>query len=571
MAYFLKKSKLKKGLYLQIYESFYDPKRKQSAHKSFKALGYLDDLIEGGIDDPIAFFQAEVDRLNAERKQKKEAEQDRLISDVSPETLLGYVPLKAVHDKLGVKKYIDLMQTSIDVEFNVFSLLSSLIYSRAVAPCSKSKTFHDVIPKLGLKTSFSKSQMYDGIAYLGQEYEKIIEIYNHMRDALYPIDTSTTFFDGTNFYFEIDREDDFRKRGPSKEQRKDPIVGLGLLLDADQIPIGMKLYPGNESEKPVMRQVIGDLKQRLGVTGRTVRVADKGLNCAENILHAKRDQDGYLFSKSVKMLPQTEIDWVLLADGYRSVTDSNGELIFRSKSCVDKFPYTYVNEEGKRRKVYLTEKRVVYYSPVLAKKHLREIDRQVNKARHLQLNKAKRSEFGDSAKYVLFKAKDKRSGELTDDNVIPVMNEQAILRARQLAGFNLLVTSEVDMSDQKIYDVYHNLWRIEESFRVMKSQLDARPVYLQKKDTITGHFLICYLTVLLTRLLQFKVLNNNYGSEEIFDFMHSFKVVKLSEYKYINISKGSPFISDLTSSMGLPFNRYFLKRSDITKMLSARF
>lgn len=142
------------------------------------------------------------------------------------------------------------MQTATDFRFNVFDMLSALIYARGVHPCSKSRTYDEVIPKLFGKYDFSLDQLYSGLEYIGSEYEKIIEIYNHQIELTYKFDTSHTYFDCTNFYFEIDREDDFRHKGPSKENKTEPIVGMGLLLDAHQIPIGMKMYPGNESENP---------------------------------------------------------------------------------------------------------------------------------------------------------------------------------------------------------------------------------------------------------------------------------------------------------------------------------
>lgn len=140
------------------------------------------------------------------------------------------------------------------------------------------------------------------------------------------------------------------------------------------------------------------------------------------------------------------------------------------------------------------------------------------------------------------------------------LNEKAIQKALSLAGYNLLVTSEVKMTDSEIYSAYHNLWRIEESFRIMKSQLDARPVYLQKEETITGHFLICYLAVLLTRILQFKILGNNYCSEDILGFMKQFRAAKLSDRKYINLTRNSTFIKDFSKITGLPLTSYFFIR-----------
>lgn len=570
MAFFLKKTNNRKGTYLQIYESYYDPARKCGAHRSYRPIGYIQELCKQGIEDPVAHFQAEVDELNIQREKEKAKEKTRVISEESPEKLLGYFPLKNINDSLGTKKYIDLMQTATEFRFNVYDMMSSLIYARVVQPCSKARTYGEVIPKLFEKTDYSLNQLYSGLGYIGMEYEKIIEIYNHQIGMKYKFDTSHTYFDCTNFYFEIDKEDEFRKKGPSKEGRHEPIVGLGLLLDAHQIPIGMKLYPGNESEKPVIRDVIDSLKERSSISGRTIQVADKGLNCGNNIIHALKDGDGYIFSKSVKTLSQTEKTWILLSDGYRDIKNGSGDILYRIKECIDDFVYDIDLDDGKKRKVTLTEKRVVTYNPALAKKQLYEINRLVDKAYNLKLSKAKKSEYGECAKYVSFISTDDDGNE-TDGKVKIAMNAKAIVEAKKLAGYNLLVTSELKMSATEIYTAYHNLWRIEESFRIMKSELDARPVYLQKEETITGHFLICYLAVLLARLFQFKILGAQYSSEELFAFMRDFRVAKISDRKFMNLSKNSALIKALTNMTRLPLSSYFLTIGHIEKMLGHRF
>ena len=121
------------------------------------------------------------------------------------------------------------------------------------------------------------------------------------------------------------------------KKNKGPIVGLGLLLDANQIPIGMKLFPENQSEKPVIRNVIDELKTRNSVSGRTIQIADKGLNCSENIFHAVKNGDGYIFSKSVKQLPEKEKTWVLLPNDYRDVKNAKGDVLYRIKECIDDY------------------------------------------------------------------------------------------------------------------------------------------------------------------------------------------------------------------------------------------
>jgi len=555
MAYFLKKTKQKNRTYLAIYESYYNHDKKDTAHRCYKSLGSIETHLKNGIEDPISYFQKEVDALNQTRNEAG----IRKISDKSPYLYLGHFPLKSIMDKLKIKKFVDYFKLTNDFKYDLFDLLSSLVYARSVNPCSKNKTFHDVLPNLYHPYDYSYDQLLDGLSFLGSNYEKFIELFTAQVESVYGVDTSKTYFDCTNFYFEIDREDDFRKKGPSKENKKDPIVGLGLLLDSNQIPIGMKMYPGNESEKPVLRDVISHLKKQNNITGKTIHVADKGLNCAQNIAFSKTNGDGYLFSKSVKGLSEKEKVWVLLDGDFNEMKDKSGNVLYRYKSCIDKFPYT-VEHDGKKVTVNLTEKRLLTYNPTLAAKKRYEINRMVEKAKSLTLSQAKKNDYGEAGKYVNF------TDEKGEKAVVSI-NQDAIDKDLRFAGYNLLVTSEIKMSDQDMYSIYHNLWRIEESFKIMKSDLDARPVFLQKEDSIKGHFLICYLAVLLERILQFKVLENKYSTSVIFDFIRNFKVTK-GESKYINTTTYSDFIYDLSKKFNLPLMNYFLTETQIKSMFN---
>ena len=200
------------------------------------------------------------------------------------------------------------------------------------------------------------------------------------------------------------------------------------------------------------------------------------------------------------------------------------------------------------------------YSAKLAEKHLYEINKLADKALLLKLSKAKKEEYGECSKYVNFTDKEGEKAKVS-------INQAAIDRDKALAGYNLFVTSEINMPDNEIYTAYHNLWRIEETFRIMKSNLDAGPVFVQKRETIQGHFLICYLSVLIERLLQFNVLKSRYGAEEIFDFIKGFNVTK-GETKYINTAKNSLLIQDLAKMFNLPLTDYFLSQSDIKKIMN---
>ena len=557
MAYFLKKCKKNGKEYLSIVNSFYDGKRGHTVHETYASYGTGQTLIDEGIENPIKYLEEKIEELNQEENLKKVKQ----INEVSPIKYAGHFLIKSVLDKLEIEKILNIYDLTVNYQFKLFDVLSSLIYSRIIKPCSKYKTFYEVIPYLDEKYYFSYDQLLSGLSYFGRNYERIVEIFTKQVKEKYKLDINTCYFDCTNFYFEIDKEDDNRKKGKSKENRTEPLLGMGLLLDHNQIPVGLKLYPGNESEKPKLREVINDLKKQNGVNGRIIQVADKGLNSAYNIYQTLKEKDGYLFSKSVKMIPEKEKVWLLLDNDYKEVKDKNENVLYKTKECIDIFPYEFFDENGKKVKFTVKEKRVATYNPSLAKKQLMEINKLVEKASSLSSYKAKKSEFGESGKYVTFKGKD--GSEVTTE-----LNEKKINEDKELCGYNLLVTSEINVDQREIYKSYHNLWRIEESFRIMKSELDARPVFVKTKETIHGHFLICYLSVLLSRLLQIYELKDEDSMQSIYGFIRDFKLVKTSEIKYVNMATISDFITKLTKKTKLPLTNAIISKNQYKKIMS---
>lgn len=564
MSYFVKKTKNKKGLYIQIYSGEYDSDVGNAVHKCYKSLGYYDALVAAGDPDPVATAQKTVDELNRKRKLEKikaKINVAKISRETSPLKNVGYFPLKMVMNDLKVENTIRFLQKATrDFGFDVFEVMSSLVYARAVNPDSKRYTCQNVFPKMYNSPDASYDQVLECCEYLGSDYQKYVELFTEATKNKYGIDTHNTYFDCTNFYFEIDREDDFRRNGPSKENRKSPIVGLGLLLDANMIPIGMKMYPGNQSEKPVLREIVQDLKSRNHIEGKTIHVADKGLNCADNIYKALKDKDGYLFSKSVKQLSADEKVWVFNDNDWVDVKDKQGNVLYRYKECIDNFPYTITGEDGKDVKVHLPEKRVLTFNPKLCDKQTYEIKKLVEKAKANCLSKTKKDEFGECGKYVDFVSEDKKK-------VKAELNQTKIDNDLAICGYNLLVTSELNLKPLEVYGVYHNLWRIEESFRVMKSDLDSRPVFLQKEDSIKGHFLICYIAVLLIRLLQFKVLKNVLGTEQITEFIRTFIAADCNgNGKLMNMSRRTDVFDKIESALDVPVNNLYLDKTILKSM-----
>ena len=570
MRYFVKKSTpSKKGLYLQIYKTNYVP-GKGNQNKSYKVIGYASDLIASGIPDPVAYAQNLVDELNSDLPNRKEMK----IGDISSSKNLGYFLIKSMIDYLDFDYILRLMSSNMKFHFNLSDFVRSMIYAQIVNPGSKHKAFEKVMPNIYGAENFSYDQILDTINYIGNDYQKFVELLNISIQKKWKRNTSNAYFDCTNYYFEIDLPKEDRQFGPSKEERHLPIIGQALLLDEDQIPIGMSLYPGNESEKPKIRESIENLKQRFDIDSRIVQVADKGLNCARNIYAASIEaNDGYIFSKSVhgKNLSKQEKEWVLLENEnniWNEVKDSNGKLVYKYKECIDTFKYKFTNEEGECVEFNVKEKRVVSYNPSLARKQKAQIQKQIDKAIAISsFKQASKEEYGDSIKYVNFTSIDKE-GEVVKS--IPSLNQEKIDEDLSFAGYNLLVTSEINKIAQDIYNTYHGLWRIEESFRVMKTYLEARPVYLQNKESIYGHFTICYMALTILRLLEIKVFNDELPIGQIIEFIRNYNITETLEGSFINNAAKSNTLSIIQKRYGLSkLDNIQLRKKDVENILTS--
>ena len=576
MAYYLRKEKKKKGTYLQMYESHWDKEKKQPRSKSVMAFGYVHELISDEIPDPVAYYTDFVAEKNKERAAAF-TEETRPRAFVAPvEYNLGQFLLYTLLEELNVKEVIDILAAQMRFQFRIYDMIAQLIFSRIIYPCSKSKTVSSVFPHLYNSSPISEDQVYDGLSFIGGSYKKYIELFNHCYEQHYQRDFSNVFFDCTNYYFEIDLPYENKQKGPSKENRHDPIIGQALLLDADLVPVAMQMYPGNESEKPYIRKVIEEMKSRYKVSGKTVQVADKGLNCARNIYAAvKEANDGYIFSKSIhgRNLSEKEKKWLLLENEqniWKDYRDKDGNLLYRLKSCVDSFSYQFkeIDPETGRDVVKtfsVKEKRIVSYNPALAKKQKAEIQKMADKAANYATYKAMtREDLGDSAKYLKITNKDKNGKKITP--VIGIDKEK-VNEDLKYAGYNLMVTSELDMEPLQIYQTYHSLWKIEESFRITKSYLDARPVYVHKKETIYGHFLICYFSLFLLRVLEIKVFKNQINSYDLIDFIRDFRIVNKGDGSYINISRNQTVNEKVKKATGLTnLDALFLTEKEINNL-----
>lgn len=572
MPYFLKKSKIKRGTYLQIYESYYDPAKRGTRNRSAKALGYVEDLRAKGIADPVKWGREQAEAMNAAKAPRPQ------IGERSASANAGWFLVKSMLDYLGFDDDMRRMTASKGFRFDFPGFFKAMVAAQVVSPGSKLRAWADVVPSMYGCGSYSYDQILDGIEYIGSDYEKYVEMANWAIGKRWKRDFSSVLFDCTNYYFEVDLEDGLRRKGPSKEGRKDPIVGQALMLDKDQIPCAMRMFPGNESERPKIREMVEDMKARYGLEGgRVVQIADKGLNCARNIYAAvKEAKDGYIFSKSVhgRALSGEEKKWVLLRDGeanrWTDVEDGRGGLLYSYKSCVDDFEYACdLDGDGRdETRFKVREKRLVTYNPELARKRRREILREVEKARRaMSLKAAAKEDLGDAAKYLSFGAVGENGGKA---EITAELNEAKVKEDMDYAGYNMLVTSECGASDRDIYEAYHQLWKIEESFRVLKTYLEARPVFLQKEESILGHFTVCYWALVVLRLLELKVFRGGLSAGQIVDFVRDFNVTDTGMGFYTNQSTASSTHKAVKKAYGLShLGDLHLRKKDLDNIMAA--
>ena len=539
MAYFLRKTRRKNGdIYYQIYDSYYSAEERKNKNRSVEKLGLLSSLRREGESDSEC-----VQRLRgmvSERERDRSGKQAKQIDDNDELVNYGYFLLEGMVRHLDIRKQIDLLTLGSRIRFSLSDVLFSLADARVIDPCSKWKTFAEVFPLMyeDPTKKISLSQMYSGVCFLGTVVQDVVDILNAAIDKRFGRSLDRVYFDCTNYYFEIDCESGIKRRGPSKENRTSPIVSMALLLDSDLIPYQMEIFPGNESEKPRLPRALDRIREEKGKESKIIQVADKGLNCAENIRKCGKN-DGYIFSKAPKMMADKDLEWMFDEKDWTDVMDKNGEVSYRYKSVTDVYDYEFKDENGKTVKFTKAEKRVATFNPSLRKKQAIELTRQYDKAMKKTASaQIKEAVGGKNAKMISVDAVSKKTGEeLEDAQIVLSGNKEKLEHDLKLAGYNILITSEVAMKESEIYDVYHKLWNIERTFRMMKTQLAARPAFASTDDGIRGHFLTCYTSIVLLRLLEKKVFSGQFTVEEIIEYIKKARAFRLSDNDYCNLLK----------------------------------
>ena len=593
MSLFIKKYKYPSGkVYCSIVDGFrINGKVKQNVIQKY---GYLND-IEDKFGNADEYLNNELIRLKNEMKVTFVLKIDKNVeNDFTDDTFnIGYTYLKNKFQDLDISSILKNKQYSTKIEYSLPKSCELLTYSRILNPGSIKYTYEH-------KNQFfepfdlSLDDLYRSLKPMLDCKDDIFKsIWYNTKDK-YNRDASTSFYDCTNYYFEIEYDDEdikdengnlikkgIRKRGPEKNHRPDPIVEMGILLDKQGIPISYNIFPGNTSEKETLVPEIHNIKRRHNID-KVIVVADRGLNCSENMYKLsgldldKENRDGYIYGQSIRGADQEFKDWVL-KDDYKidKITDEDGnEIIFKHKSRIyPKKMYITRDDKGltksgnvKKQTITVDQKQMVYYSQKYADKQKRDRQMVIEKAKDLIKNPGSytRATSYGAAGYVNNIKFDKETGVVSNSSELSI-NQSKIEEEEKLDGYYSIVTSEENLSDLELRNIYKGLSKIEETFKITKSEFDARPINVRLEDHIDAHFLICFISLVIIRLLQYDI-NNKYTIKNILEKMKNFKVTHETGnlYKFIGYK---PEIQYLNRKLDIEMYKKYDTRENIKKIL----
>jgi transposase len=371
------------------------------------------------------------------------------------------------------------------------------------------------------------------------------------------------YYDVTNYYFEIDEPDELRRKGVSKEHRPNPIVQMGLFMDSMGLPISYGLFPGNTHDCQTMIPSITVIKKEYAI-GRIIFVADKAMNSSSNIAYCYHEKDGYVYSQTVRGGSKELKKYVLDDEGYRESANKG----YKVKSRLHVREVKIKTENGSYEKIHVNEKQVVFYSPAYDKKAKAERAVAVAKARDIVNNPAKYNKVTSygAAKYIKNLHYDKKTGEIITIQQKPVFDENKLKEEEKFDGYSAIVTSECGKTDDEIIAIYRGLWKIEESFKLTKSDLETRPVYLSREERIQAHFLMCFLSLLIARILE-RRLGNKHSFSKIACSLAQASGTYIAENWYI-FDYADEITEAVTENLEIDLSRKYLRLGEIRSILA---
>jgi len=496
---------------IRVVESYRPSRGSNSKQRTIKDFGYLEN------QENQEEFMKTVKEFNDTYFKNKvpiklEIDFDTLMYSKENKSLnYGYKLLEAVYNMLEIDEFINDYTQSHKFKGDYFlnEIFKFLVILRILNPDSKRATFQLKNNFYGMNTSFDLQDVYLALDKF-TDFE--VELQRHLNEEVKRTigrDLSHAFYDVTNYFFEIDfpdSENDLRQKGVSKEHQITPITAMGLFMDSNALPVCMSIFPGNTSESLTLIPTMEDVKKSYEL-GRIVVVADKGLNTSNNINAAVNNGDGYVFSQILRGKKGQRY--------HEQLFESSGWVIKNDNYKYKLFEEDYIGKDKDGKQVNRKRKVLLYWDASDASMARKKREEKLIKAEKNVKNNSYSIKKGVD-EYTKEEIIDSYSGELLED--ITKLRSVDLEKAEHDAlydGYFCIITSELDYDENKIREVYHGLWRIEQSFRIMKSDLYARPVFVFKNEHIRAHFLICFVALLIVRIIQHKLDENALSAERI--------------------------------------------------------
>jgi transposase len=596
---------------------------KKVRQRQVKRIGYLDEF-EDRYPDPIAHFK----EVAKQETELKKLSQQKVVVELSPEARLsfdaetgnydcvkniGYAAISKIVYRLGIPKFIDDRRKYLDIGYNLTAVMKLLIYERLLAPDSKRKNwFHK--SKYFENMDFDLNAVYRSLSILSTYREKlIIHLHKVMVDR-YKRNTTMMFYDVTNYYFEIENEDELRRNGCSKENRRLPIVQMDLFMDSNGFPVAYDLYPGNNNDCTTFTPMSEKVREQLNMK-HMIFVADKGMMSGTNVADVITHHNGYVFSKSVRKAKEKFKDYVRDSNGYIRFDkhgniiqegDSDTEVSYRYKVSDDVTDLRVNTHSGAKKKVKnIGCYQIVIWSRKYAMRAQLDRSKAVERAMlasHTQSKEVIDNNHGKN-KYLKTAVSNAKTGEVIDNYTAQVKFDcEQLDEDESLDGYYIIETNVIGwrpvvdakgretgeregdfgkesrwlkqeglfqlnkiVGPEDIIEMYHGLWKIEQSFRITKSELHARPVYVSRKDRIEAHFLTCFISLLIVRLLEYET-ENEYSSEQLLTSLKNANVAKLDGSHFLTLYYDK-VLWKLKDRLGLDFGRNVYTKEAIKKMI----
>jgi len=578
MAYRLDIKKRKNGTYLIIEKKYWDKIKKTSVTEHYDTLGFLHELMVK-YPDPIAHYKNEVEKLNNEAKANNILTmtidmREKLAEVVNGRYNFGYAVIMKIIHELELDRFLCNKARHEPFKYNPYSIMSLLLITRILHP-SSIKRAYECKDRYFERFDFELHDVYRALSYfskIGMECQKYI---SDQICAKFGRDTSLMYFDVTNIYFEIDKEDNSRRYGKEKNNRPDPIVQIALAMDADGIPLHYKMFPGNTHDSKTFIPVFKDVCVKF-TPGRVIAVADMGSASSDNIYFLKggdRDKrvNGYVFSRSVRKNTDAFKKYVLNETGY---TGSDGAPLkegysFKVKSLIDVKTIQVTMADGSKKNVLIDEKLVVYWSENYAKKAQAERAETIKKANDIIADPKKHNKdtAHGASSYIKNIVFDKKTGEILEKPGTKLtFDYDKAYEDAKYDGYYCIATSELDMDSNRVIEIYHGLSAIEDCFKVEKNDFDLRPVYVSREDRINAHILTCFIALIIMRLIQKKT-SFMFSPEKIVECLNNISCSLEHENIYL-----FDFRTDMADAigkvMGIDFTRRRLRLHEIKNILA---